>query len=442
MKLDDAEQTPVEEYADVSWWDIVREFTVFGYTAFGGPAAHIGFFQRRLVDKLKWMSTAVFVELFALGQCLPGPTSTQVSFALGMVKKGWPGGLLSGALFQYPGAVVMTIVGVGAAKWLEHPAAWLNGLVAGVSAVGVALIATAAKNLCMKLCADKVTATIACLAATATIYWPKAWMFPSAIAVGGIVTIITKWKEDLTLKGRDPSLGRLGINMYFGAALILGWLAILLTVILVVNIHRDSVPLPLEWFEVFYRTGSIIYGGGQVVLPLLVNDLVQYNCTGSAVPPNCPEASDTWVTQAQFYAGLGAVQALPGPLFNFAAYLGAILAQNSGYFFLWGTLLAWFGLFGPGVTLMFGVMPFWKKFRKLSFYRRALPGLNAAGVGLIVASVFTMGLNIYNISPFQTSSLCIGILAFGAVESLGIYEPIVVFAGGALGVIAWAADMH
>eukprot|EP00199_Chlamydomonas_sp_CCMP681_P001026 CAMPEP_0119109864 /NCGR_PEP_ID=MMETSP1180-20130426/24373_1 /TAXON_ID=3052 ORGANISM="Chlamydomonas cf sp, Strain CCMP681" /NCGR_SAMPLE_ID=MMETSP1180 /ASSEMBLY_ACC=CAM_ASM_000741 /LENGTH=522 /DNA_ID=CAMNT_0007095877 /DNA_START=95 /DNA_END=1660 /DNA_ORIENTATION=- len=437
----DGEPAEPEGYADVTYWDIVKQFSILGWIAFGGPAAHIGLFQKRLVEKLRWMSTEVFLELFALGQCLPGPSSTQVSFAMGTVRKGVLGGLLSGALFQYPGAIIMTAVGVGAATSLADPAPWLAALTAGVSAVGVALVATAAKGLLMKMCNTYWLAIIGTLSAGAAIYWSPVWLFPLIIAVAGVLTIISNRNVDMSLKTvADDGVQSLGVGMKVGAALILVWAGVLTTVLVLVRSldydHRkDSTAL--DWFEVFYRTGSIIYGGGQVVLPLLLSDLVKYDCQAGRNPPCQEDLANSWMTGQQFYGGLGIVQAMPGPLFNLSAYLGAIIAFNRGQVFILGTVVAWFGLFGPGVMLMFAVLPFWKRFRKFQLYRRALPGMNAASVGLILASVFRMTVDVYALSPFPSSSLVIGLFAFTAVDSLQIFEPFVVIGGILLGLIGW-----
>lgn len=199
-----------------------------------------------------------------------------------------------------------------------------------------------------------------------------------------------------------------------------------------------SCVILFQWWEVFYRTGSIIYGGGQVVLPMLYTDLVKQDCNSQGV---CIDSADSWVTSTQFYAGLGMQQALPGPLFNFSAYLGTIMAINHGYVFIVGALLAWLGLFAPGILLIFGMLPFWSRFRNWAIYNRALPGLNAAGIGLIVTSVFSLTLGAYKQSPFGKTSICIGILGFTAVDQLKLSEPLVVISGGLLGVIAWALHM-
>ncbi|KAG2453749.1 hypothetical protein HYH02_001960 [Chlamydomonas schloesseri] len=424
-----------ETYVSVTYFDILKHFSLMGYIGFGGPAAHIGLFQRYFVERYKWMSEQVFAELFALGQCLPGPTSTQVSFAMGTVKKGVLGGLMSGALFQYPGAIVMTVVGAGAAKWLTDPPGWLEGIVMGLSAVGVALVASATKGMLMKLCNTNVTAIVGTLAAAAAIYWTEPWLYPLCIVIGFIVTNITDRKVDKTLKGSDGGVESLGFGMLGGGILIGLWMAVLIAVLVLARTKYKDGDGPLNWFEVFYRIGSIIYGGGQVVLPMLLTDVVKTDAEGNELP-------NTWVTEQQFYAGLGAVQAMPGPLFNFSAYLGCIMAIKFKYPFILGAVLAWFGLFSPGVMLMFGVLPYWKKFRTWQIYRRGLTGMNAVGVGLILASVFKMTVDVYNLAPHKSAALCIALFAFTAVDELKIFEPIVVIGGALLGLLSWGAKMH
>jgi chromate transporter len=387
------------------------------------------------------MSTDVYAEIFALAQCMPGPSSTQVSFAAGIIKKGIRGGLLSGALFQYPGAVIMTAVGVFAARFLANPQGWLAGLTAGVSAVGVAMVASAGKGMASKLCVGWLRTVICTVAIVVAYYHPKAYTFPALIIAGGLTTLLWSWikKEPVAQSTTDDtSIRSHGLSRLWGAALLALWVAVLIVSVVLANALKPNAPVLFKWWESFFRVGSVIYGGGQVVLPMLYNECVQQTCDAAGA---CTDAPNTFVTSKQFYAGLGIVQALPGPLFNFAAYLGAIMAMNTGYLFLWGTLLAWFGLFAPGVMIIFGIMPFWGKFRNWSVYKRALPGLNAAGVGLIIASVFSLALGAMNDSPFPLASVCIGVLAFTAVDQLALFEPAVVLAGAAVGVVAWALKM-
>ncbi|KAG1680569.1 hypothetical protein FOA52_015016 [Chlamydomonas sp. UWO 241] len=454
--VDDAEhqQVPVP-YTDVGFDDIAKEFFVLGWIGFGGPQAHIGLFQRRLVQAKRWMSDDLFLELFALGGALPGPTSTEVSFAMGAVKKGVLGGLLSGILFQYPGALIMSCLGIGSAYLLKDPPAWLLGCVAGVSAVGVALVASAAKGLLYKIVGGKerdesnflLALTVA--SAAAAFYWTtNPWIFPILLVLGGVVTAFANRSKDMTMKGHDAEnekIAHLGISRTGGAIMMVVWVALLVSVIFLVHHldydHRRDANA-LDWFEVFFRTGSLVHGGGQAVLPMLLSDIVKTKCDYSVVPAACVDDLETsWLTTTQFYTGLGLAQAMPGPLFNFSAYLGAIIAINAGYSAFIGIACAWFGLFSPGIILMFACLPFWAKFRQWQAYRRALPGITCASTGLILASVFRMGLDVFGMSAFPKATLCIGLAAFIAVDAYCLFEGAVVVGGIALGYLGYIAHL-
>eukprot|EP00891_Asterochloris_glomerata_P000418 jgi/Astpho2/418/e_gw1.00011.213.1_t len=371
--------------------DILRTWIVMGWIGFGGPAAHIALFQKVFVEKLKWLTSTVFLELLALCQCMPGPTSTQVSFAIGVTQKGTTGGLLTGLLFQYPGLLLAGLVGVGAANWLKSPAPWLKALTSGGEALGVALVASAAKALTKSTCKDKVCVAINATAAVTVFYYPATWVFPALIAAGGLVTLFTRRKQVTTVAVEDE-VKELGVGRGFGAALVLLWGGLLVASIIARSKTSYSDFKILHWWEIFFRTGSIIFGGGQVVLPMLDSGLV----------------GPGWISEADYYTGIALIQAMPGPLFNIAAYCGAVIAINAKILPLIGIIICWAGLFAPGIMLIYGILPWWGDFRCIQMYRRALPGLNSAGVGLIVASVFQLGLKIRTLSPFPEASVCIG----------------------------------
>lgn len=396
---------------------IFKHFALLGWVAFGGPAAHIGVFEKTFVEKQRWMSASVFAELLALGQCLPGPTSTQVSFAIGVVQKGVFGGLFSGILFQYPGAIMMSAAGLGAAHFLVDPSELVSAIQAGLAAAGVALVVNACLGLGKKLCLNLDTQLICLVAACVSYYVSQhfkmhtSWVLPALIFAGGLTTRVTR--RGATLPAEEENhLSSLGLSMTGGAVLLLVWFVILIAAI----VGRKVVPyedLPqLHWFEAFYTTGSLIFGGGQVVLPLLLSKV------------------DTWMTPQQFYTGLGLVQAMPGPLFNISAYLGGLLGGPVGI------VVCWLGLFGPGVMLIFGVLPFWGWFRKFRLYKLALPGLNSASVGLIVATCFQMALKIRSISPFPDATLLIGMTAFCMVNMYNLPAPLAIAICGGFGALA------
>ncbi|KAK3255906.1 hypothetical protein CYMTET_34936 [Cymbomonas tetramitiformis] len=285
---------------DRTYQDIFKSFALLGWIGFGGPAAHIALFEKEFVEKKKWMSQSVFLELLALGQCIPGPTSTQMSFAMGVIQKGIPGGLLSGILFQYPGFMIMSVVGLGSARFLLNPSDALRGIVAGLSAAGVALVVDAGWGLGNKICTDEITKLV-CIFSAATAYYTaktfvelKALVLPLLILWGGILTLVVNKKKPaaITTNVEAKMLQSMGLSINTGLILIGIWLAVLIVVIVLRNTVEYSSAPAIHWFEAFYRTGSLIFGGGQVVLPLLLGEV------------------DTWMTEEQFYAGLGVVQVI------------------------------------------------------------------------------------------------------------------------------------
>mmetsp|Transcript_13553 Transcript_13553/g.40981 ORF Transcript_13553/g.40981 Transcript_13553/m.40981 type:complete len:438 (+) Transcript_13553:118-1431(+) len=404
--------------------DITRSFGWMGWAAFGGPAAHVGLFQKVLVERLRWVSDGVHLELLALCQCLPGPTSTQLSFAMGVTQQGVPGGLLSGVLFQYPGAVMSALAGVGASRVLKDPPAWLHALTAaGLAAVGVALVASAAGGLARNTCKDRVTQAIATLAAVTIVMYQATWVFPLVIVLGGLVTLMHKRSEELpAVQDGSSDVWSLGVSRSTGLVLAVLWLTILIGGIVARHFLTWQV---LHWWEAFFRTGSIIFGGGQVVLPMLQHEVV---ATG-------------WMSQTDFLTGLALIQALPGPLFNLAAYVGAIIAANAGMPSIVGIITCWLGLFSPGVMMIFAVLPWWGTFRRFGTYRKMLPGINAAAVGLIIAAVFQLMFSVRDNSPAPLASTAIGIIGFCLVEFLGVAAPAAILVGAGLGVASWAAGM-
>ncbi|CAL5229349.1 g12659 [Coccomyxa viridis] len=409
----------------VTYKDLFFRFVLLGWIAFGGPTAHIALFQKVFVEKHRWISSTVFLELLALSQCLPGPTSTQVSFALGVVQKGVSGGLLTGILFQWPGFLIAALAGAGVANFLKDPAPWLRGIIAGLGAVGVALVASAAMRLTFSTCKCKTTMVISLIAAIISFYYPVTWIFPTLILAGGLTTLVIKYKE-VSTDANAERVEKLGVGRVTGALLVAIWAGVLVAVIVLRRNTDYAQHQALFWWEAFYRTGSIIFGGGQVVLPLLQNEVVT---TG-------------WVSLPDFLTGLALVQAMPGPLFNFAAYLGAIIAHNAGYNIVAGIFICWIALFAPGIVLIYGIMPWWGQFRNYQVYRRMLPGLNAAAVGLISGAVVLLTFQIHGSSPFPTFSMCIGMVCFGLVDFCDCPSPLAVLLGGICGVIGWAAHAH
>lgn len=408
-----------EDAKAAAFTEIARNFVWMGWAL---PWAYVGIFHKVLVERLKWLSGGVYLELLALCQCLPGPTSTQLSFAMGTTQQGVLGGLLSGILFQFPGALLSSLAGIGASHMLKSPPPWLHALTAsGLAAVGVALVASAATRLSQTTCKDSTTRIIAAVAVVVVVMHPATWVFPLLIVFGGLVTLCQLRCEELAenVESATPDVWSLGVSKGVGVALTALWLGILIMGMIGRRFLSWQVFL---WWEAFYRVGSLIFGGGQVVLPMLQSEVV---ATG-------------WMSQTDFLTGLAIIQALPGPLFNLSAYVGAIIATNAGIPALVGIFVCWLGLFTPGILMIFAVLPWWGTFRQCHSYRRMLPGLNAAAVGLIIAAVFQLTFSVRSNSPTPLASTAIGVIGFCLVDFLDVAAPITIIIGGLLGVTSWA----
>jgi chromate transporter len=285
-------------------------------------------FVQTFVEKLKWFSHAIFLEVLALCQCMPGPTSTQVSFALGTFKHGTLGGLTSGLLFNYPGAIILTLLGVGLGDFIVNaPEGGLaKCVIAGLSAVGVALVATACVGLCRGACKDNVTVVLCTLAAAATTFSSSVYVLPIMLVIGALTTLTFKWREEIPPK-EDVGDIKYGLSPMGGAFLFVIFFS-LLGLSFAVD-HQSWVKYAdnpfLFWFASFYRVGALIFGGGQVMIPLLINVVIQYNQVCTKLPDgstHCKmeESKDSWVTTDQFYAGLAAAQVSARPFPHLSPY--------------------------------------------------------------------------------------------------------------------------
>ena len=385
--------------AEVGW-----AFLPLGWIAFGGPQAHIALLQERFVAQRHWLDEQRFVELLGLGQGLPGPTSTQMVVAVGTARAGPLGGLLALFLFLLPAATIMALAGLGMTRFLsagDRPA-WLDG----VQPATVALVAVAAWRLGLVVVNTRLTTGLMLLGAVAAILVRQPWAFPAVLALGGLVAAIAlrnQRHDDRPAAGSIP-LDNLGISPVAGALLLLVFFGLLAGLIGA----RLMWELPaLELFESFYRTGSLIFGGGQVVLPMLLTETVE---TG-------------WVTEQQFLDGFALMLALPGPMFSFSAYLGAVAGGVPGL------LLAFVGLFLPGVLIIYAVLPFWERVRRYPWVRIALTGVNATAIGLVVGVVFLL----WERAAPNPAGAVIALLAFGAVMFYRLPAPLVIIGAGVLG---------
>ena len=341
--------------------EVFRAFLRLGFTSFGGPVAHIGYFRTEFVERRKWLGEGNYADIVALCQFLPGPASSQVGVSLGMLRAGLPGALAAWCGFTLPSAVALILFayGVNAVGDLGH-SAWLGGL----KAVAVAVVAQAVLAMAQKLCPDRQRKTLAVVAAILTLAISSALGQVAIIVLGAVYG----W---LFIRGGAPSTdARVGVRLGRNFALVsLGLFAVLLAALPWLAVHSGSHAIDLA--ARFYRSGSLVFGGGHVVLPLLQD---------SVVPPG-------WIGNDEFLAGYGAAQAVPGPLFTFSAYLGAAMGPSPHGWL--GGLLCLVAIYLPSFLLLMGVLPFWDALRKIATVQAALAGVNAAVVGLLLAALYT-----------------------------------------------------
>ena len=328
-----------------------------GCTSFGGPVAHLGYFHRDYVERRRWIGEAQYADLVALCQFLPGPASSQVGFGVGVLNRGLAGGIACWLGFTLPSAALLTgfAYGINALGQLTH-AGWLDGLkVAAVAVVAQAVVAMW-RSLCPDWPRSAVAALIGGLVLLATDAWSQVEGLVLGAAIGGLAL---KSPRATPTAGEDPRGGR-------GTAWLAVFAALLLLLPVAVRIYPNG---SLRVADCFYRVGALVFGGGHAVLPLLERELV----------------GPGWLTHDQFLAGYGATQAVPGPLFTFAAYLGALLHVGPGGWI--GAAWAVFWVFLPGLILVLGALPWWQRLRQLNSAQSALRGANAAVVGVLLAAL-------------------------------------------------------
>jgi chromate transporter len=339
---------------------IFRIFLALGLTSFGGPIAHLGYYRREFVERRKWLTEAAYADLVALCQFLPGPASSQVSYALGISRGGILGGLAAWIGFTLPSAVLMVGFAYASGR-LEGPLA--AGLLHGLKFVAVAVVAQAVWGMARTLCPDRERASIAVLATLVVTVAATAVGQIGAIVLGGLLGL---W---LCRAAPADAAGRLPVMVSRRAA----WIALAAFAVLLVGLPlaaRGGAGRAMETAEAFYRSGALVFGGGHVVLPLLEAAVV----------------SPGWVSHDTFLAGYGAAQAVPGPLFTLAAYLGAVMSEPPNG--IVGASLCLVAIFLPGLLLVTGALPFWDALRRRPAAQAAMRGVNAAVVGILLAALY------------------------------------------------------
>ncbi len=379
---------PEHEHDRGSVVEVLRVALGLGLTSFGGPIAHLGYYRRTYVERRHWLDEATFADLVALCQSLPGPASTQLMIAIGTHRAGIRGGLAAWLGFTIPSAIALVAFGLQAGNVNLAQAGWVHGL----KLAAVAVVAQAVWMMARSLAPDMPRRAVALVAAAVALLWTSAFSQVAIIAGGAVVG----W-----LALRPPAAAPSGpaerhVPRRVGIAA-LGLFAVLLAAL---PLLRGVGGQPLALLDAFYRAGALVFGGGHLVLPLLHTSVVEPG----------------WVTNDQFLAGYGAAQMVPGPLFAFAGYLGTVAgpAPNG----VAGAVIALFGIFLPGVLLIFGALPFWSRLRAWVPFRRALAGTNAAVVGILLAALYT---------PIWTSAVVapvdVGVVVLGLALLLSARVP-------------------
>jgi chromate transporter len=348
-----------------TWFEVFIAFLRLGLTSFGGPVAHLGYFRQDIVERRGWLDEHAYLDLVALCQFLPGPASSQVGIGIGLTRAGYAGALAAWIGFTLPSAVVLVIFGLGVERFgLSRDAGWLHGL----KIAAVAVVAQAVWGMASTMATGKTRATLAVAAAAIVLFVPTTAGQLGAIALGAVAGI-------LLLQG-DRKTSEQALAVGVGHRVAICCLVVFFALLIGLPLLAAAVPGPsatgqaVADINAFYRAGSLVFGGGHVVLPLL---------QAAVVPPG-------WVTNDAFLAGYGAAQAVPGPLFTFAAYLGAVMGpQPHGWT---GAAICLAAIFLPSFLLVIGTLPFWQVLRTRPQAQAALSGVNAAVVGLLLAALY------------------------------------------------------
>jgi len=338
--------------------EIFRVFLRLGLTSFGGPIAHLGYFRAEFVERRRWLSEQSFADLVALSQFLPGPASSQAGFGVGLLRGGLLGGLAAWAGFTLPSATLMVLFAYGAGSLAES--ALGAGLLHGLKLVAVAIVAQAVMGMARTLCPDRIRASIATVALVATLVAPWSIAQLAVIVAGGCAGLLM-CNASVEVVSDVPLIP---VSRRAGLACLATYFALLAVAFL------PTPPGAAALFDAFYRSGALVFGGGHVVLPLLRNAV----------------AAPGWVPDGVFLAGYGAAQALPGPLFTFAAFLGAVASVPPHG--IAGAVLALIAIFIPGLLCLVGTLPFWSALSADPRARGAMLGTNAAVVGLLGAALY------------------------------------------------------
>lgn len=344
--------------------DVLRAFLVLGLTSFGGPVAHIGYFRREFVERRRWLDDASFVDLVGLCQFLPGPASSQVGFSIGLLRAGWLGGVAAWCGFTLPSVLLLLVFAIVAPR-LGGPVG--DGVLHGLKLMAVAVVAQAVWDMARRLCPDTRRAGIALVAIVILAFATTQFAQLIVIALGAALGYTL-------LRSADPTVSQTASPLRFRISRTTGALALVLFVTLLFGLpvlYQLTGDRAVGVLDGFYRAGALVFGGGHVVLPLLQEQTV---VTG-------------WVSANDFLAGYGAAQAVPGPLFTFATFLGWLSGSPTHPWL--GATLATAGIFLPGLLLVIAALPHWQALRERATTAAMLAGVNAAVVGILASALYS-----------------------------------------------------
>ena len=360
--------------------EVFAVFLKLGLTSFGGPIAHLGYFRREFVERRAWVSDGQFAQLLALCQFLPGPASSQLGFTMGLLRGGWRGALAAFVAFTFPSALLLFLFALIAPR-LSGPLG--SAALHGLKLVALAVVAHGVVGMAKKLCPDAPRAAVACLAALLILIGGGVWLQLAVVGMGAVAGFFLLHERDAA-----PDLA-----LPIGYSRTSGWLLWVLFLILLVGLPVIAYTEHgiFSVASAFYRAGALVFGGGHVVLPFLEEAVV----------------SPGWLTRDDFMAGYGAAQAVPGPMFSLAAYLGAHLPGSAGGLF--GALLALASIFLPGLLLVSGALPLWHALTRHRAAARIIAGINAAVVGLLAAALYQP---VWTSAVRDSDDLLIGLVGF------------------------------
>lgn len=391
----------------VSAWGVFIAFLKLGLTSFGGPIAHLGYFRDEFVGRRKWFSDESYADLVALCQFLPGPASSQVGIAIGLSQAGYRGALGAWLGFTLPSAIALILFALGIATYSDYIS---DGILHGLKIAAVAIVAQAILGMGRSLCPDTKRISIMAITACFVLWQPSVF--------GQIIAIIVSGFIGAVLLQAEPKQGQHSFFVPITPKAGIIWLSLFMIIFIALPILSATFPSKtLEVIDIFYRTGSLVFGGGHVVLPLLQAELVPSGIVDNDL----------------FLAGYGATQAVPGPLFTIASFLGATMESGMNSWIMgFITLLA---VFLPSFLLVFGVLPFWDMLRHHQPVRSVLMGVNASVVGLLVAAFYQP---VWTSSIFNAQDFGLAIVAFVALNNWNC-PPWAVVVGCAI--IAWLLAM-